>query len=147
MVIGRGSLRISQQGQKAQSPNFINPVLCNGNWRHFLEETAYFSGTTSKPKIKDVFKGPFRPLHSHFTTWLQNPVSPPKWVLCNFTLLEKFLPFSLFPAFQSVYNVYYGNNETLLKVSYCNDFDDNLGKYLISLPNSKRNITLKNLLI
>ena len=28
-----------------------------------------------------------------------------------------------------MYNVYYGNNETLLKVSYCNDFDDNLGKF------------------
>ena len=32
-------------------------------------------------------------------------------------------------SFQSVYNVYYGNNETLLKQSYCNDFDDNLGYF------------------
>merc|ERR1711997_1302546 len=30
---------------------------------------------------------------------------------------------------KSVYNVYYGNNETLLKQSYCNDFDDNLGYF------------------
>lgn len=29
--------------------------------------------------------------------------------------------------FQSIYSVHYGNNETLLTVSYCNDFDDNLG--------------------
>lgn len=26
-----------------------------------------------------------------------------------------------------MYNVHYGNNETLLTVSYCNDFDDDLG--------------------
>ena len=38
---------------------------------------------------------------------------------------KKFFWFS----FQSVYNVYYGNNETLLKQSYCNDFDDNLGYF------------------
>ena len=33
---------------------------------------------------------------------------------------------------QSVYNVHYGNNETLLTVSYCNDFDDDLA-YVFSI--------------
>ena len=34
--------------------------------------------------------------------------------------------FHFFP-FQSVYKLHYGNNETLVTVSYCNDYDDKLG--------------------
>ena len=41
--------------------------------------------------------------------------------------LHLLIKFTLFVSFQSVYKVHYGNNETLVTVSYCNDYDDNFG--------------------